>query len=50
MTAAVAVLGSLKVLKVEVKVVFSVFLVPFGHISITIRFQMIRERSERDTN
>jgi len=35
---------SLKVLKVEVKVIFSVF---WRYLSITIRLQMIRERSER---
>jgi len=39
---------SLKVLKVEVKVIFSVFWRHLGHISIKIRLLMIRERSERE--
>ena len=39
---------SLKVLKVEVKVILSVFWRRLGHISIKIRLQMIRERSKRE--
>ena len=38
---------SLKVLKVEVKVIFRVFWCRLGHLSIKIRRKMIRERSER---
>jgi len=41
---------SFKVLKVEVKVIFSVFWRRLGHISIKIRLRMIRERSEREKN
>jgi len=34
-------------IQVEVKVIFSVFWRHLGHISIKIRLQIIRERSER---
>jgi len=43
-TVGVGVRKSLKVLKVEVKVIFSVF---FGHISILMMLKLNREQSER---